>query len=214
MKRLLFFVLAARSIYAEPPTREITIHLYNLSGVSEAVLDGAIREASRIFRTAGADLVWERGNPDAEEAHASDRSGKPVTAGRRRRYLVVRIGKGLTFGVPAAALGESLPYAKSGISTTIFQERVESLCEREGLDLSALLGYVMAHELGHVILSLDVHTARGIMRARLGAVEYRLAGWGQLRFDPEQEAKIRDYAVRSTSPRLDEVFLRTYVAMP
>ncbi len=92
---------------------QISVHLYNLSGIPAHTLERATREASRVFAQVGVNMLWETGDSDAEEAHSTDQS--PPAAFRDhqlRSYLVVRIGRGMALYVPSSALGVSLPYAQ------------------------------------------------------------------------------------------------------
>jgi len=203
MKTFLFFAFASGILSAArgsvPPagTGEISVRLYNLSGIHPATLDRASQEASRIFAQAGVNVLWETGDPEAQEAHETDQSAAAAFRDRRtRNYLVVRVGRGLAVHVPSAALGVSLPHAQFGVSVTVFQERVESLCQSAGLDFAAMLGHAIAHELGHVTLGTDAHAAAGIMRARWGMADFEQAASGRLGFTPQERARIRDYAER------------------
>jgi hypothetical protein len=67
--------------------------------------------------------------------------------------------------------------------------------EREALsqqsDPANLLGAAIAHEVGHLLLG-PVHTNTGIMRARFRSREIQLAGRGELLFNGDQSAKIRE----------------------
>ncbi len=177
---------------------QVTVHLYNLAGIPAETLDRATREASRVFAQADVSIVWESGDPDAEEAHTTDQSGAAAFRDRQvRNYLVVRIGRGLAVHVPPGALGVSLPHAQYGVSATIFEERVENLCHAEGQDLAVILGHAIAHELGHVLLASDEHAPNGIMRARWGRAELDLASGGRLGFPAKQGAEMPRIIVRA-----------------
>lgn len=193
MKTLLFVALASLAVSTANAQNRITVHLYNLSGMSNDTLHRSTREASRAFAQVNVIVDWEPGDPQAEEAHSTDQSGPNTYEVRVRPYLVVRIGRGLAFHVPSGALGISLPNAQFGVSATIFQERVESLSESTGRDFALMLGYALAHELGHLTLASDAHAPTGIMRARWGRNEFDLAATGGLGFTPKQGNEIRAY---------------------
>ena len=196
MKTLLFALLMSASLPAAD-IRQISIRLYNLSGISRETMNRATQEASRIFAQAGVSLHWEVGDPDAEEAHLTDQSAAAAFRDAHiRPYLVVRVGRDLAFHVRSGTLGLSLPHAQFGVSATIFQERVESLCRSEGQDFAMMLGHAIAHELGHVTLVLDGHAPVGIMRARWGKADFADAAIGNLGFTPSQAAAIRSYSSR------------------
>jgi len=54
----------------------------------------------------------------------------------------------------------------------------------------ALLGYAIAHEIGHLILGPE-HTAYGLMRQRWTSDEENRIRGGSLRFDGKQAAALR-----------------------
>jgi hypothetical protein len=200
MKTLLFIVSSSLTVFTAEAQERISVHLYNLSNIEPAMLDRATSEASRIFAQRGIDIDWQPGNADADEAHTTDQSGPAAFRDAHvRPYLVVRIGRGLAFHVPSSALGISLPHAQFGVSATVFQERVESMCQSAGQDLAVMLGHAIAHEIGHVTLASDAHAPNGIMRARWGKADLDQAAKGHLGFTAQQGAEIRDYASRKAA---------------
>lgn len=196
MKTLLLIALVSLTCStANAQDRQISIHLYNLSGIPADTLDRATCEVSRIFAQQDVTINWTAGAPEAEEAHTTDQSGPAVTRDAPvRPFLVVRVGRGPAFKVPDGVLGVSLPHARFGVSATIFQERIEVLSQTAGQDFAVLLGHVIAHEIGHVTLASNAHSPNGIMRTRWRKSEFHLAATGRLGFNPQQGAEIRAYA--------------------
>jgi hypothetical protein len=62
--------------------------------------------------------------------------------------------------------------------------------------LARVLGHVMAHELGHLLLGSNAHSRQGIMCPNWHAGELRLASMGGLLFSEEQGRFMREGAVR------------------
>jgi hypothetical protein len=201
MKTLLLTALATLTFSnANAQNRQISIHLYNLSAIPAPTLDRATREATRLFAQHNVTVNWTAGDPEADEAHTTDQSAPAAFRDSHvRPFLVVRIGRGLAYKVPSGALGVALPHAQFGVSVTIFQERVEAMCQSGGADFAILLGHAVAHEIGHVTLASDAHPPNGIMRARWGKNESDLAAMGHLGFSAQQGAEIRAYASRVAS---------------
>src|SRR3974377_268085 len=54
-----------------------------------------------------------------------------------------------------------------------------------------ILGHAIAHEVGHLLLNLEVHSERGIMRGEWGRAEMWDAAYGMLLFTPEQAELLR-----------------------
>ena len=198
MKTLLALVFASGLLNAS----QISVRVYDLAGIAPAALERAINEASRIFAQAGVEVRWKAGDPHAQEAHETDQSAPSAFRDRHvRDYLVLRIGRGLAVHVPPTALGMSYPHAQFGVSATVFEERIEDLCTTPGVDFAVLLGYAIAHELGHVVLALDDHSSVGIMRARLAPTDLPAAQLRMLAFTPDQATRIRQFAVKQEQAR-------------
>jgi hypothetical protein len=88
-------------------------------------------------------LVWKKG--DAE--------------------LRIEVAEGTPADLLPGALGMAFPYAGCGRGVQIFADRVRwSAGTRAGAE-AALLGYVMAHEIAHVLQGVDRHSDTGVMKA-------------------------------------------------
>jgi hypothetical protein len=72
-----------------------------------------------------------------------------------------------------------------------FYPRIENLAHEQGVDLARLLGDVMAHELGHLLLPFGAHTPDGIMRGEWDQTQLRNSSSGRLSFSTEQIALMR-----------------------
>jgi hypothetical protein len=92
------------------------------------------------------------------------------------------IRKAATDGVGDAVLAQA---AKGCGRTYIFSHRVGALAKRNQRSVGEVLGWVIAHELGHLILPENSHSATGIMSA---AIDLRPAAAAV--FTPEQRIAI------------------------
>ena len=81
----------------------------------------------------------------------------------------------------------------------LFYSRILNQQRALHLDVSLLLGHVMAHEMGHLLLPYGSHSAAGLMKGGWDTSQARLATMGSLMFDPGQAAVIRA-RFRSTNP--------------
>ena len=111
MKTLLLIALASLTCSdANAQNHQISIHLYNLSGIPADTLDRATREVSRIFAQQDVTINWTAGAPKAEEVHTTGRDGAAAFRDAHvLPFLVVRVGRGLALKAPNGFLGVSLP---------------------------------------------------------------------------------------------------------
>jgi hypothetical protein len=180
--------LAPRDLSEADPRPCLNIRLYNLAGVSPQILDRAAEEATRILATAAVDIVWQQGPNDWPEARAFDLTGhgkgqhpKPDT----RNYLVVGIRRGDPSAFPGA-LGFALPDAQIGVHATIFYDRIEQVTQLVIITVPKMLGHVMAHEIGHVLLGSTEHSPVGIMKAIWDRTDFQYDPAARMEFTPQQ----------------------------
>jgi hypothetical protein len=160
---------------------QVTIYLYDDAGVSEQVLAQAEEEATRIFRRAGIETLWVGCKLLTPAPHADPK----CQAAKTSFHLVLRIVPWSSklehvFGVAfLSAEGE-------GIYGDVFYECAEKLHNDWHASLSRVLGHVMAHEIGHLLLGTNAHSSMGIMRPKWQSQELRSLQMGRLLFTSEQ----------------------------
>jgi hypothetical protein len=87
------------------------------------------------------------------------------------------------------------------VFTTVYCDRTKSVARAAGVDERRVLGYAIAHELGHLLLDTPGHSASGLMRAWWSAAELRRntsADWG---FDATAAGTVRSAAETRTAMR-------------
>ena len=85
-------------------------------------------------------------------------------------------------------MGVAMPHFGSGDHSGVYLSRVRQTVARNAgvIDISDLLGTVMAHEIGHLLLHSTIHSSEGVMRADFRPADLQKAGQRQLKFTPEQ----------------------------
>ena len=78
-----------------------------------------------------------------------------------------------------------------GFVASVFYHRVETLSVELGCARAVVLGYALAHEIGHLLLGTSSHSPQGIMRAQWTEKELLSASAGRFGFFPQQGAKMR-----------------------
>jgi hypothetical protein len=145
-------------------------------------------ESIRIFRQAGIELSWLRcAVSDEEFTKAPDDF---TACAQAARAAIVRIQP------KSSGAGAERPHSKLAAAG---EERVEVLYDMlqefsadHGSKPGLMLGHVMAHELGHLLLSEQSHASRGIMVPTFGAHAVHSAQRGHLLFTPQQGRRMRD----------------------
>jgi hypothetical protein len=170
---------------SEPTTATtIVVLVYNYVGVPHSTLAAAERESNKILGVAGAqaDFVECLEQPVAPASKNLCQMGWTAqTPGLR---LISSINK-----------FQQVEFAETAIPvlSTIYFEKVARRVHRENADadLSVFLGCVMAHELGHLLLSNPDHSAAGIMQPQWGSPQMRQALTGNLLFTRQQATRIQ-----------------------
>jgi hypothetical protein len=93
-------------------------------------------------------------------------------------------------------MGIAMPHLDSGGHAGVFWSRVRQTAARNPgiIDASDLLGYVMAHESGHLLLHSTKHSD-GIMCAEFRPADLKKAGQRQLKFTTAHAEEIQRYRV-------------------
>jgi hypothetical protein len=180
---------------------KLTIVIYHADAVAPPELLRAEAVASAILRQAGIVTAWRpavAGDlvPAPDEIAVHLLTAHPTTlSGKTNGYAVLA--------------GD---HSYAGISCPAVRESAKSLES----DQSTVLGAVIAHELGHILLGTRDHATSGVMVTRLGAREIQAAAHGELQFLRTQarrmqmEAARRSAAARNVIESLHDAQVRTF----
>ncbi len=193
LERCLFLgVFAALEAQPLQPGSKIYVFTYNYAGVPTEMLVRAEREASRIYGHAGLEIEWLDCPLTPEEAGRYPACETPVSPVR----LAVRIlsrGMAEKAGLPPAAFGSALFPEEGGFAMVaqVCWHCVLKLAEGRATMQGMILGHVMAHELGHLLLGMGSHGASGLMHVPWHKKELEKAAQGLLLFTPWEIARMR-----------------------
>jgi hypothetical protein len=175
-------VSAARQMDSREVKGQTTVCLYDYAGLPPEMLHKSQVEVSRIFHHAGIDLRWLQGR-----RHPID-SVPLVPCGDVAGFsgLVLKlIPEQMTSSFHAVP--NELGFAV-GTQAWVFIGHVRTASEFH--DFFVILGHVMAHELGHLLLGPG-HSPSGIMCPSYRRETLRNAEFGRLLFTPEQARRMR-----------------------
>jgi hypothetical protein len=177
MKKLRMFLAVAAvagvagTASAKNPKLPVCIELRDRAGVPTPLLLWSEAQAAIIFRPAGIDLVW-RGS--AQEG-----------------CILMTIVRNAAEKVSPDAMGFAHPFADNGPNATILYERVELLAESiKPIPEYTVLGHIIAHEIGHLLLRTTEHSTAGLMRASWKPPEWRLAAAGLISIERVQARRM------------------------
>ena len=156
----------------------VHVRVYEQANVDADTLTRAMAEATRIYREAGIRIQWL----DTE------------AVSRRGQFAIHMIIRRTPTGVTAdpTAMGTTLgnEHARGG-TAFVFYDRVLRTAHGREQDVAGVLGYAIAHEMGHVLLPYPAHSETGIMRAGWDGDDLRRIAIGSLKFTPTQASLLR-----------------------
>ncbi len=176
-----------------------TIRVYDLEHVDPTVLEYAKHAAKHVFTDAGIELQWVdclHGGANQDRCGQSPGSGEVALRILRRSKESTQATGRLTNGI---AIRTGSAEVISGW-VSIFYERTQVIAAQlqndyPELDTAAargmVLGHFMAHEIGHILLPANSHSAAGIMKARLESTEWGQAIRGTLLFTRKESELMR-----------------------
>lgn len=174
----------------------IRVWVYNYAAIPQHMMARAEGEVQKILGAAAIHLDWVECPTSAEEVKVH-----PVC-----QELMSNAELGLTILPTARGVADAYVDKDYGIAQAfnngqfghyayVFYDRVQHTAELTGMPASQLLGSVIAHEFGHLLLRSSTHTGHGIMRMRWDRHDLKDLTWGQLKFTPEEAGMIHAEAL-------------------
>ena len=200
---LLSSVLALQAAQRTQETHErLTVVVCDKVGITPETLRIAKTHTEQVFANAGIDLIWIQTTGDRRRMTFSPTSLEgcelPAVAGD---FWAV-ISNDVPDDWPAEGLGFSTTPRLPPHRLYVFYERVtKALSTAPNRDPAVLLGHVVAHELGHLLLASPNHTVSGMMSTGWNYRHIVEATQGVLRFHPDEAKRIQT-ALQARSARI------------
>lgn len=175
-------------------TPAITVHLFDLAGVPDAVLAPSIEIATRLYADAGVPLRWVRQAPPVAKPGQGTSFRAAVTPTAVSLRLLPKHVSDRLIRPGSTKLGIAYPAVENDYRylASVFYDRVElAAAALDDVSLPVLLGHIMAHELGHLLLGPGAHARETIMACPWDTNEFRFVKRGRLGFDKRQRALLR-----------------------
>ena len=189
------FIIGAGTVPAvgalEESTRaaEVTVRLYDQAGIGAKKLERARGIVDRIFRISGVSLHWVPCATDGSETKQeciqllknNEISLRIVSRSPSEQKVT-----GHFTGGRAHRIGN----LKGAGFASIFVDRLEKIAAEQKLSLAIVLGHIIGHEVGHILLPQNSHSRQGLMRFHLKRDEWQQADKGRLHFTKNQAKQI------------------------
>jgi hypothetical protein len=165
LSALLAVATASAIVVHAQTSATLTVRLYNTAGVSTETLLSARRSAEQILRDTGLDVVIRHCGRSRSPQDPVSACDTPLTS----TEVVVRLieSPSVETSLPDETYGVTYVVRETGRGwlATVFPDRIESAGLRAGVDPGTLIGRVMAHEVGHLLLGASYHGPAGVMMA-------------------------------------------------
>jgi hypothetical protein len=169
-----------------PPPVGLTVSVFNDAAVAPSVLDAARERATSILQQAGVSLNWMDCGAPGRRPLAAGCSAIAFPA-----HLSVRLVARAEL-TPEGTFGQSfLDAAGEGNYANVYVGPLMASSATGIVQTGDLLGFVIVHELGHLLLGQNSHSPSGLMAAVWQPSELREAARGNFCFTSGQAERIR-----------------------
>jgi hypothetical protein len=172
------------------PIAHLNVRVYNAAVMPAADQAVALRAAAETLAAAGIGTSWL---PCGDvPSHATARvCDTPLDPSELSVRLVRLPATPSVHG--ELQLGYSLidTTAHAGTLATVYADRVAWLANETETDMSTLVGLAIAHEIGHLLLGTNTHSATGLMRAVWSRTEFERHVPTDWRFGRSDAARMR-----------------------
>jgi hypothetical protein len=200
-----FTVATVRVVAQGPPQNEdkprpvVTVRVYDYAEASHGTMSRAEGEASRIVGSAGVTAAWlDCLAPRVSSQLASEQTSRDCGGPLSGATIALRILPRWT-AANTAFRDTMFGYADGTALASVFYARVEDLAhgwDGNQQEIPVILGDVIAHEIGHLLLGSGAHSKSGIMCGQWDATYVRRALMGLQVFSPKQSERIQAEVVR------------------
>ncbi|MGO8786338.1 MAG: hypothetical protein ACLQVL_03005 [Terriglobia bacterium] len=178
----------------------ITLRIYNYSHVPPRMLRKAEEQAATIFDQSGVNTRWVDCPTSADEFVLYPDCQGPLTP----EDLLVNILPA-AMAVKSTASGDALGFASipperdCSRSASLFFDRIQEISRSADVSPELVLGPVMAHEAGHLLLGSNSHSAWGIMQAVWGSDNIQTMARSVVGFTDSQRHQLQRNVAERTS---------------
>ena len=188
-------ITSAAQLPAQDGRPQVIVSVHNYVQVDPIDLQKAEQRAADILRKAGVETVWlvcsaGEGTHGVPECYTPftplDLSLNLVTAAKAKHFPIVKGSYGFAVG---SANNEFTSNA------WVFYDLLQKSASELQLNTALVLGNIIAHELGHLLLGANAHSKWGLMRARWLREDLVAADRGELSFSTLERDRIHNAVI-------------------
>jgi hypothetical protein len=191
---------------APDPELGVTLRVYNYARLDSAFLASTRQVARAIFKQAGIEMAWV-------DCPLSPSDFKKYPACQRQTrttdFVVRLLTASMAAKLPASdgplEFAQHCPDDEHGCVANIFYARVDELAGQGETRVARILGHIIAHEVGHLLLGPNAHSGTGIMRGLWSPDDLKFMNWSYLLFTARQSERIRKEVSARNAIRQDQV---------
>jgi len=188
VRYLIYFFIIAPMFAAGTPTVDVFLppinndQMFMLSFQARPIVDD-------IFSSVGLKVRW----------HRAPVKGPGCSSEPMHQTILVALSWSSANSLPGA-MAYSHPYAQGGSCVTIFMDRLRTMTGNNPSIGAALLGHVLAHEMGHVLQGVNRHSETGLLKERWSTEEINAMPWQHLQFTENDKLLILNKLLKPSDP--------------
>jgi hypothetical protein len=182
----IYVALSTASMFAG---ERMNVSVCTLGHLSESLVVGAEAEVAALFHSMDIEIVWAK----CEDALVGEEAA-------RQSWFTIRLRSDRPPGTQGPdTLGEAFfMNDEPGYLAEVYYNAAQALASSEQVEPAKVLGCVIAHELGHLLLGPG-HAPAGIMRAAWDGKDLQAMRTGGLKFNRAESVRIRQVLQDSVS---------------
>ncbi len=163
---------------------EVNVLVFSDVPISGDLLARAEKRAQAIFSYAGLTITW------FDCTHPDDRDNDPICFNNLHDLMLKLTSHSSKARIDAGGVAFLGP-GGTGRYADVFWNRVKEIGENSSVSLDHILGSVMAHEMGHLLLGMSSHSINGLMCAHWGSAELHHIEREDFYFLPQEAKRMR-----------------------
>lgn len=166
--------------------------VYNPAGLPNETLVQAVEETARIFARGGIRMSWAHCAPYLPEGPAQSAPCRPAPDVPEFFLKLAAESKARVLGHHRLVHGFAVfsEEGKPGNTAFVFPSRAMYLTKGMGVSFGSVLGCLIAHELGHLLLGMRGHSTTGMMHVPWETEELQWISRGAMVFHTKELERI------------------------